>query len=226
MIQVNGFWLPDHETHLQQFLEQGPEFAGGPTYQLHKLLRAMPAIKNFRTALDIGAHCGLWSRVLARMFRTVHAFEPVPGHRNCFNRNIFKDSERATNVNLWPYALGNTAHSCTLHTGPSSSGDTYIKPGGEHQAEMKMLDSFGENGIELPLGDIDFIKIDCEGYELFVLEGGEELIRHHKPCIIVEQKPGKGRQFNLHDTAAVSLLESWGAYKVKEISGDYIMAWR
>jgi FkbM family methyltransferase len=187
----------------------------------------MPFIKNFRTALDIGAHCGLWSRVLARMFRTVHAFEPVAAHYDCFNRNIFNgrdDGGNSPNVYLWTVALGNMQHRVTLHTGPSSSGDTYIKPGGEHSAEMKTLDVF-EDGFS-PIGNIDFIKIDCEGYELFVLEGGEKLIKKHKPCIIVEQKPGKGRQFNLDDTAAVSLLESWGAYKVKEISGDYIMAWR
>jgi FkbM family methyltransferase len=224
---VNGFWLPDYETHLQQFLLEGPEFAAGPTYQLRKLLRAMPAIKNFRTALDIGAHCGLWSRVLARMFRTVHAFEPVAAHYDCFNRNIFNgrdDGGHNPNVYLWTVALGNTRHRVSLHTGPSSSGDTYIKPGGEHSAEMKTLDGFTDAGLNA--APIDFIKIDCEGYELFVLEGGEKLIRKHQPCIIVEQKPGKGRQFNLDDTAAVSLLESWGAYKVKEISGDYIMAWR
>jgi FkbM family methyltransferase len=224
MIQVNGFWLPDHETHLQQFLENGPEFAGGPTYQLRKLQHAMPHIKNFRVALDVGAHCGLWSRVLARMFRTVHAFEPVNEHRLCWGRNMMGKEE---SVFLWPYALGNVEHHCSLHTGPSSSGDTYIKPGGEHPADMKTLDGLASFDL-VKLGDkpIDFIKIDCEGYELFVLEGGEELIRKHQPCIIVEQKPGKGRQFNLDDTAAVSLLESWGAFKMKEISGDYIMAWR
>jgi FkbM family methyltransferase len=182
----------------------------------------MPFIKNFRVALDIGAHCGLWTRVLARMFRTVHAFEPVPAHRDCFAQNLA--DARRENVYLWPYALGNTRHHVSLHTGPSSSGDTYIKPGGEHSAQMQTLDFFED--VNLGAEPIDFIKIDCEGYELFVLEGGEELIRRHKPCIIVEQKPGKGRQFNLDDTAAVSLLESWGAFKMKEISGDYIMAWR
>jgi hypothetical protein len=39
--------------------------------------------------------------------------------------------------------------------------------------------------------------------------------------VIVEQKPGKGKQFNLPDTAACTLLESWGAKKVFEYGGDY-----
>jgi len=52
---------------------------------------------------------------------------------------------------------------------------------------------------------------------------GQNTIKTHKPVIIVEQKPGKGKSFGLDDIAAVRLLESWG-YKLQErISGDYIL---
>ena len=214
MKQVNGFWLPDHEQHLIQFLERGPEFAGGPTYQLHKLMAAMPYIRNFRHAVDIGGHCGLWSRPLAAMFSRVTAFEPVPEHIECWFANV-----PGENTLLHEYALGDHAGEVSLHTGPSSSGDTYVQDGGEHSADMRTLDSFN-------CGIVDFMKLDCEGYELFAIKGGEQTIKRDKPCIIVEQKPGKGKQFGLGDTDAVTLLREWGFEVVKEISGDFILRWK
>jgi hypothetical protein len=105
-----------------------------------------------------------------------------------------------------------------LHSGPASSGDTYVREGGEHEAIMAPMDS-------LDLAQIDFLKIDCEGYELFVIQGGEQTIRRDKPCIVVEQKPGKGAQFGIGDQDAVALLQSWGATLRAKISGDFILSW-
>lgn len=214
MFQVNGFWLPDGERHLIQFLENGPTFAGGPTYQLHKLLAALPLVKNFDHAVDVGAHCGLWSRPLAAMFGMVTAFEPVPAHIECWNANV-----PVENTRLYQNALGSKPGQVFLTTGKSSSGDTYVQEKGEHRAEMITLDSVG-------LPKIDFMKIDCEGYENFILAGGEKTIRRDRPVIIVEQKTGKGKLFGLDDIAAVKLLASWGAQTYQVISGDYIMHWR
>ena len=174
----------------------------------------MPHIKNFGHAVDIGAHCGLWSRPLSKMFGRVTAFEPEPEHRACFFKNI----GMGENVVLYDYALGDEDRFVTMKTGPNSSGDTIveIKHGDGPIAHMIKLDS-----LDLPR--IDFLKIDCEGFEYFILQGAEQTIKKWRPTIIVEQKPGKGKQFGLNDTAAVTLLESWGAKVVKEISGDFIM---
>lgn len=222
MKQVAGFWLPDSEQHLIQFLENGPEFANGPTYQLHKLLLGLPHVKEFHHAVDVGAHCGLWTRVLARMFTYVTAFEPVAGHIECFNLNIPKGDL----VELRPIALGARANpEVVLTTGKSSTGDTFIAKTGEHKARMETLDE-----QKWPPGNrfgraLDFLKIDCEGFEYFILKGGEQLLKANHPVVIVEQKPGKGSQFGLGETAACDLLRSWGATCKAVISGDYIYAW-
>jgi FkbM family methyltransferase len=212
---VRNFCLPSHEEHLVPFLERGPEFAGGPTYQLHKLLAALPHVQNFRCAVDVGGHCGLWSRPMAAMFHVVHAFEPVAEHQACFAENM--RAFEIHNVMLHKCALGERTGEVSLHTSPSSSGDTYVKDGGEHSAEMRRLDDFR-------LENVDFVKLDCEGYEIYALRGGEQTIRQWKPVIVVEQKPGKGSQFGLGDTDAVKLLTSWGYRQQKVISGDYILS--
>lgn len=219
MIKVNGFNLPDGEKHLVPFLTTGPQFAGGPTYQLHKLLPALPHVKNFGYAIDVGAHAGLWTRVLARMFTQVLAFEPVQAHFDCLEANMRE--YQCGNVVMFKIALGNQTGVVHLTTGPGSSGDTYVTAnGGEHLADMTRLD------VCVPAHMVvDFIKIDCEGFEYFVLQGGEQLIKRCKPVLIVEQKTGKGKQFGLSDRAALDLLESWGASRVFDWSGDYCYAW-
>lgn len=155
------------------------------------------------------------------MFSHVKAFEPVAEHRECFRANVVPRDYGTFefSVELFDCALGDYTGTVSLHTGPSSSGDTYVQQGGEHVASMRTLDSFN-------LGFVDFLKLDCEGYELFAITGGEQTIRRDKPCIIVEQKPGKGKQFGLGDHDAVILLKSWGAEMVKEISGDFILRWK
>jgi hypothetical protein len=40
----------------------------------------------------------------------------------------------------------------------------------------------------LDLEPIDYMKIDCEGYEYNILVGAEQTIKKYKPIVVVEQK--------------------------------------
>lgn len=203
MKNVRGIWLPDHEEHLLLFATHD-----GWSYQKHKLDEALKHVKKRSLAIDIGGHCGLWSKHLVELFDQVVAFEPVEAHRECYVKNV-----QADNYTLHPVGLGNREFRASMHTTHGSSGDSYLQKGDDF--DVKTLDSFNLSP--------DFIKIDTEGFEFFILQGGENTVKTHKPTIIVEQKPGKGSTFGLKDTQAVDLLVSWG-YKVqKAISGDYIL---
>lgn len=213
MKQVRGFWLPDSETHLVPFLENGPMFAGGPTYQAHKWQKALTLFEGRRHFVDVGAHCGLWSRPLAPVFAKVTAFEPLQAHRACFVKNV-----ALPHVTLEPYALGDEPATVSMRSVPDSTGDSSVAPDGEYTVDVLPLDAFG-------LRDINFLKIDCEGYEAFVIRGGEETIRRDRPCVIVEQKKQHANKYGEEPRSAVKLLESWGAKVAFEISGDYCLTW-
>ena len=206
MRDLNGIFLPDHETHLEHYAALGPH--GKWTYQANKLLEALSFIKGTACAIDVGGHCGLWSKELVKMFDHVHAFEPVAEHRECYMLNV------PGGYTLHPVALGEVRGTCRIHTCKGSSGDSWID--GEGDIPVKTLDSF-------EIEHVDFMKLDCEGYELFALKGGEQLIKRCHPVIIVEQKPGRGAKFGLHDTAAVTYLQGLGYQLKKQISGDYIL---
>lgn len=223
MKQISGVWLPDSEDHLVSFLEDPTKFVNGHgTYQYHKFTEAMKYVKNYRFAVDVGGHCGLWSMHIAKKFETVFAFEPIKAHRECFQKNV---PDR--NVMLYDFALGEKDGIADIYTNHTSSGDSWVVPAGsvtsggkiEKNVLIKKLDDFC-------VQDLDFLKIDCEGFELFVLKGGEQTLLNSKPCIIVEQKPGRADKFGLKTTEAVDYLKSLGAVLYKEMSGDYIMGWK
>lgn len=225
MQEYRGLWFPDGDKNIIETMESertnkgAPDFAGLPTFQFRKFAKAFELIKNFRVAVDVGGHVGLWSRVLAQLFSTVHAFEPIPAFAECFHRNV-----SSRNVYLHGCALGELNGVVTLTTRVSNSGITHITPhdewhaNGQVEAPLRMLDEFG-------LDDIDFLKIDVEGYERNVLLGGEQIIRKCKPCIIVEQKPGNAKRYGLPDIGAVTLLQKWGATYQWEFSGDFCLRW-
>lgn len=211
--QVGGIWLPAHEQHMGAWMQQRNEVVDGKlTYQYHKLQAALKWVKNFTHAVDVGGHCGLWSMHLVKRFFNVTAFEPIEAHRECFALNV----GYAENITLHACALGETHGSVAMHTTMGSSGDSWVKGAGD--IALVPLDLFGFH-------ELDFIKLDCEGYELFALKGGEETLKRCRPCVIVEQKPGKAQQFGLGETDAVTYLQSLGATLRQEIAGDYILSW-
>jgi FkbM family methyltransferase len=216
-----GLWLPEDEHHLPQIMSSpgATTRKGFPTYQIQKFRHVMKWVRNRRLAVDVGAHAGLWSRHMAHDFRDVAAFEPVPGYAECWRRNMAEHP----NATLHTIALGAERNTVSLAATPGLTVDTYIVPDGDDGVvasgrSMEPLDS-------LRLKEVDLLKIDCEGYEAFVIRGGEHTIRHWKPAIIVEQKPGKAQRYGLAETQAVAILQKWGAVLREELAGDYILSW-
>ncbi len=221
MIEWKGLYLPDGETHLQEWMEKvGHKIDGKHTYQYHKYQAAIEYVKQKRMAVDIGAHAGLWTRVMALDFEHVTAFEPVLEHRSCWAKNV----GTATNATLIGCALGMRHGTVQMHTRTvGSSGDTSVAcPGQEPNAAkavpMRTLDYYG-------LSDVDFIKIDNEGFEYYVLRGAIQTLVRCRPVVIVEQKPGMASRHGLKDLQAVEVLQSLGAKLRQQISGDYILSW-
>jgi FkbM family methyltransferase len=210
MKEVLGIWIPDHDGHFAAQIKGGPRVDGKGTYQFKKYLAALRFVKGHGHAVDVGAHIGTWSRVMAIDFDHVTAIEPVAEHRECFALNA---PDRTT---MLPYALGAAPGTIRIDARPTdNSGNARVSDDGEG-VEVVTLDSLG-------LLNIDLLKIDVEGYEYEVLLGGEQTIRAQKPVMVVEQKPAQAERYGRGRWDAVSLLKSWGMKQKEEIGGDHIM---
>lgn len=199
-----GVWLPDDE-------QDKVMIGGGAKYQSQKLAAALKYCKQARTAVDIGAHCGLWTVQLGAYFHRVECFEPLPRHIECWHRNAaWKQS-----CHLHELALGEVSRSVDMEVIEKLSGRSHVLERDGPYA-MRTLDSYG-------LTDVDLIKVDVEGYEYFVLKGARETLERNRPVMIVEQKPKHGGKYGLTDTQAVDLLLDMGAEVRDEIVGDWIL---
>jgi FkbM family methyltransferase len=201
MKQSGEIWLPDGD-HF---------FVGRQDYEMHDFTLAMEHVTEFRNALDIGAHVGLWSRRLADRFGQVLSFEPVPDHHECLVKNI----ENTTNVYVYNVAVGNEAGTVYMNQSIENSGMSSIvndKTGLE--VSVITVDS-------LDLKDIDFIKIDVEGFESLVLKGAEKTILESRPVIFMEI-------LNQHkDSSDVfSIMADFGYEQVTQTSENYIFKFK
>lgn len=222
MKKFDEWWFPDNEQHLQEWMGRvGSVKHGRLTYQAHKYYGATlhcPPEKR-RVAIDVGAHVGLWSWLMAHDFEKVKCFEPMRLHIDCWRKNM----EPVSNVVLYEEALGAIKSYVKLaNYTHNSSGDTRVSNqdplGGTGYVPMNTIDSYG-------FDDVDFMKIDCEGYELRVLQGAEQTLLRCKPVVIVEQKGEMSQQYNIQPLAAVEYLKDLGARHISDVGGDYILGW-
>ena len=210
-----GWYLPKSDNHFYEYLLKAPEAEGRRIYQYHHIDKCFDYLlqRSRNTAIDIGAHVGFWSFYLCKNFKIVHAFEPVKDFRDCFNLNV-----KAKNVNLYDYALGSENSFVSMEIDQSNSGKTHIKNQSlADQTPIKKLDDF-------KFENVDFIKIDVEGYEEFVIKGGIETLKKNHPLIIIEQKSGADR-YGLEKYGAIKELESIGAKVIERVVDDFIIGW-
>jgi FkbM family methyltransferase len=209
-----GWWFPQGETHFQQMLNKSVAKGGPARYQYQVRDRSMTFVKQRRVALDIGANVGLWSRDLCENFETVVAFEPVELFRQCLQRNVIRG-----NLRIEPIALGDQETQVNMIITQDNMGHTHVDPAsfGVGNIPVKRLDN-------LDLAIVDYIKIDCEGFEYKIIQGGEQTIRRCRPIIVVEQKPHGTYTDNQH--AAIDLLQSYGMTKLDQVKDDWIMGWQ
>lgn len=215
MYQAHGWWFPDQDTHFAGMLKKSIQKGGGPVYQQPVRQRSIDLTPSRTLALDIGANVGLWSRDLAKAFGRVIAFEPVSDFRDCLVKNV-----PAPNLEVRGCALGEEDTSINMIITAENTGHSHvdISTMGRGTTPMYRLDS-----LELPR--IDYIKIDCEGYENTILRGAQQTIMRDRPVMVVEHKKHKDVGHDDVDQALDTLV-SWGAYIITNVRNDYILGWR
>lgn len=155
-------------------------------------LRLLPTLLDpSRNSVDAGANKGVYTYWMQRYSRHVYAYEPNP--------KIFRilSAGAGGNVTVSPVALSDTTGRSVLRVPRTPSGYSnqgaslnYEKVGpayGEVAVETRRLDDEG-------LADVGFIKIDVEGHELAVLDGGRALIRRDRPTLLVEIEEAHTKQ--------------------------------
>ena len=168
-------------------------------YQKNKLDIALGFVKNFTTAIDGGAHYGIMSYNLNSKFSKIYAFEVDIPVRECLKKNVEKF--QLDNVVVCDCGLSDKEELVALNYLKNTFG-TYINKEVSGTNICKTLDSF-------ELTEVGFIKLDCEGYEPYILKGAEQTIKKYKPVILMEEKNFSKRYYGEEGNLAVELLLGW-----------------
>lgn len=218
MYQAHGWWFADQDTHFAHMINKNIKKGAPPTYQEPVRQKSLQFVHNYGVAVDIGANVGLWSRDLATKFTRVIAIEPVVEFQDCLRLNVPNH-----NLEIWPIALGTNDTTIDMIITEGNTGHSHINKHtvGNGKVQMKKLDTLAYN-----FDRIDYIKIDCEGYEMQILQGGEQTIKYHKPIMVVEQKLHADTGITKETQyGSVELLKSWGAKELGRVRNDCILGW-
>jgi FkbM family methyltransferase len=144
------------------------------------------------TAIDIGAHHGLYTLLLSKRVRRqgrVVAFEPSP--RECERLKKHLRWNRCSNVELVSCALGEEPGETDLFLveGCQDWCNSLRPPavGGPAKTVRVSVRRLDDALAERNISKVDFIKLDVEGAELSVLHGAMRLLQSEsRPAILAE----------------------------------------
>ena len=146
------------------------------------------------TIIDIGANIGSVSLIIAKKLKNsrVFAIEPTNYAFQKLSKNLDLNDDLKDKVFLKQLFISNNKKPNKVW-----SSWNFEKSDIKHKKHMGTLKEIKENsyiGLEKfieteKLTNVDFIKIDVDGYELDVLKSGETFLAKTKPIIFIEIAP-------------------------------------
>lgn len=210
MKTVHGWAFPDADELMCR--ELNPD----GTYQSSHYRLCRQYITNWSIAIDGGAHCGTWSRLMAADFELVVAVEPSPDTFEALAINMARFD--LVNVELRNVALGAARGSVSMIL--DGRGAEQANTGARHVTEGESI--VCETIDDWQLDRLGFLKLDVEGSELAALQGAALTIARCLPIILFEDKRLWNRYYQQPIDAPQRFLRSLGYKHLARVSCDEI----
>jgi FkbM family methyltransferase len=155
-------------------------------YEVEAIAMLHEYAKPASVVADIGAHIGFDTLVLSRLVGesgTVLSFEPDATNLTQLQRNLKINSIR--NVRVIDRAVSKSTGTCYFDAQGLTTSCLLSAKRSERTMRVQTvsLDNFFyDEHAPIP----SFLKIDVEGHELAVLQGGERFLRQIKPALLLE----------------------------------------
>lgn len=169
------------------------------------------SIKTDAIVVDIGANIGYYTLIASKLAGNngkVYAFEPEPSNYDLLLKNIHIN--RGVNVIPIKKAVSNRCDKATLFLDNKSLGNPSLAKANVPQMSNRVevetitLDSFLKN-IK-----VDVIKIDAQGAEGLIIEGGEKILKNNALKIFMEFWPYGLKNMGTNPLELLYKLQSYG----------------
>jgi len=135
--------------------------------------------------LDVGAHIGYYSLYMLPRVTAVYAFEPDPRVRIFLEKNL---ANKPT-AEVLPFAVSSVPGKARF-TLEGNTDISHLSKGDEQtvnqiEVDVITLDAF----VTSRNLAVEAIKIDAEGFDTEILQGGLTLLAHQSPLVVTEATP-------------------------------------
>ncbi|MCC6303510.1 MAG: FkbM family methyltransferase [Gammaproteobacteria bacterium] len=164
--------------------------------------------------IDIGANYGLYSLSVAKLCPDGHVWSYEPGGETAGYLREGIEANGLRNVTLINQALSSKAGTGRLSTSDNSELNALTDVGDPGRGEPVELTTLDLEGVRHGWREVDLVKIDAEGHELQVLEGGVGFFTGASPLVMCEIKAGANT-----DLTPVNFLIAHGYRSYRVIPG-------
>jgi FkbM family methyltransferase len=181
-IDLDGFalWIDVDDPSVSAFIRHEHAWEAHVTRVLTQTLRPGS------TFVDVGANVGFHTFLAAATVGSTGTVVAVePSSENCRLLQLSKVENHADHVSILPFALDRTAgvRYLSAHIGTNAG---LIPDAREHLLDGRGTPVYATTLDDIAPPKIDVMKIDVEGAEFRVLEGGHKTIERDKPVIVME----------------------------------------
>ena len=170
---------------------------------------------------DIGSNIGIYTLVIAKLFKKVEifSFEPVKSTFIILKKNISLNAE-IKNIKKYNYGLSNKNSKLKMKALIKKG---FIQSGGFGVIKNKdNLKNLHTEYALFKIADDEFkikkkticLKIDVEGYEIFLLDGLNHMFKNNKIFLQIEIFPSN---YN----SVIKKLDYFGFKKINQINADF-----
>jgi FkbM family methyltransferase len=169
--------------------------------------------------IDAGANIGFLTLNLAQHCYDgfVFAFEPDGKTFRTLKANIEQNGFK--NIAAYQIALGARSEKMLLSKLEiNNPGANRILPKNsikQYDTEWVDVTTLDEFTSQLPIARVDLLKIDVEGFEMFVLKGAEKIIQKWKPILFVELSEVNLKEHGFSARLLIDYIESLN-YEVRD----------
>jgi FkbM family methyltransferase len=171
-ILANGIAVIEGDTHISRWVED----SGRLDHDEYALPIVLEHIHRGDWVVDAGAFIGDHTRAYRDKvgdYGHVIAFEPNPKAFECLVHNC-------PSVDCFNFGLSDLDGGASVHENANSGASRLVKGG---SVMLVKLDDYN-------LPQLDFLKLDVEGWEMKALRGAEETINIHRPVMWIEINKG------------------------------------
>lgn len=203
-----GWAIVDRDSHLGRWVEQ----VGRLDFDQSALGCYQHLFRKGDVLLNVGANIGCYARAFVGRASQVVCMEPNEEALECLRHNLAGFG----NVVIHPCAASDREARCVVRCEGDNIGMAYVEESAAGGVESRMIDS-------LALPRVDFVLMDCEGFEVRALEGAKETIRRCQPLMVIEVNDATLARAGFSRAHLLGWLEAEG-YSFRNIYADQGLA--